>query len=170
MLLACLTAARAGKHFFCEVPLSMSLDGTEELIDLVERQGLVAAPGSQPPFHPLVRQVKAWLEDPAFGKLLLFNQGDGASSFQFRWDDIALLEPTGRSQHPVGIPQTAHGETSLVRTQDFVLRLSSDPDGKARWLPLRVTFDIPKGRHTLPLIVGPFPPVLISAGEAAGHE
>ncbi len=73
----CLTAARAGKHFFCEVPLSMSLDGTEELTDLVERQGLVAAPGSQPPFHPLVKQVKQWLEDPAFGKLLLFNQDWG---------------------------------------------------------------------------------------------
>lgn len=75
---ACLVAARAGKHFFSEVPLSIDLEGTEELLELVKGQSLVAAPGTQPPFHPLVKQAKAWMEDPAFGKLLMINEAFGS--------------------------------------------------------------------------------------------
>lgn len=70
----CLTAARAGKHVFCEVPLTMGLDGTDELAGLVAEKGIVVAPGIQVPFHPLFEQVKQWLVDPAFGKLLAIHQ------------------------------------------------------------------------------------------------
>ena len=73
----CLAAARAGKHFFCEVPLSISMDGIDELEALVSQKNLIAAPGVQLPFHPLLRQVKEWLRDPAFGKLLMVNQSFG---------------------------------------------------------------------------------------------
>ena len=75
---ACLVAARAGKHFFSEVPLSIGLEGTEELLELVKSQSLVAAPGTQPPFHPPVKPAKAWLEDPAVGKPLTINEAFGS--------------------------------------------------------------------------------------------
>ena len=65
-----LQVARAGKHFFCEVPLSINLDGIEALKKLVHENKLVAAPGCQTLFHPLFKQVKQWLADPEFGKLL----------------------------------------------------------------------------------------------------
>ncbi|MBN1345715.1 MAG: Gfo/Idh/MocA family oxidoreductase [Phycisphaerae bacterium] len=70
----CLTAARAGKHFFCEVPLSLNFDGVDELTELIDKKGIIAAPGIQAAFHPLVKQLKAWLDDPAFGDLLAIHQ------------------------------------------------------------------------------------------------
>ncbi len=67
---ACLLAARAGKHLFCEVPLSVNMDGIDELTELVSRRNLLFAPGCQPPFHPLYRQLKAWIAEAGFGKPL----------------------------------------------------------------------------------------------------
>ncbi len=68
----CLAAARAGKDFFCEIALSNSLDGTDELLALVKKHHLIAALGIQTPYHPLVAQAKNWLRDPALGKPLLY--------------------------------------------------------------------------------------------------
>jgi predicted dehydrogenase len=69
----CLAAARAGKHFFVEVPLSINLDGLDDLQSLVERHKIVAAPGTQPPFHPLFKRMKSWMQDPSFGRPLLLS-------------------------------------------------------------------------------------------------
>jgi predicted dehydrogenase len=60
----CLAAARAGKHWFCEVPLAIHLDGLDELRGLTCAKSLVAAPGCQLLFHPLGRAFKAWSESP----------------------------------------------------------------------------------------------------------
>jgi dipeptidyl aminopeptidase/acylaminoacyl peptidase len=122
-----------------------------------------------------IESSEAYGPERAVGRFLtvsfLFSQeGEGGSGLQLGWDDLALLEPTGRARHPVGIPQKAHGKVTLVRTQDFVFRISPQPESKNHWLPLSVTFDLPEGRHAVPLIVGPFPPTLISLGEAVGHE
>lgn len=68
---ACLAAARAGKHLFCEVPLAVNLDGLAELATLVAQNHLVLAPGCQPPFHPLYRQLKQWISAPDFGRALM---------------------------------------------------------------------------------------------------
>lgn len=65
-----LEAARARKHIFCEVPLSLNLDGVAELTELAEKHKLVIAPGCQPPMHPMFKQVKQWIEEPGFGKPL----------------------------------------------------------------------------------------------------
>jgi len=62
----CLAAARAGKHVFCEVPLAIEPAGIDELVRLAETKPLVVAPACQVPFHPLVRQAKQWLDEPAF--------------------------------------------------------------------------------------------------------
>jgi predicted dehydrogenase len=65
-----LAAARAKKHIFCEVPLSLNLDGVPELKELAEKHKLVIAPGCQPPMHPLFKQAKDWVGEPSFGKPL----------------------------------------------------------------------------------------------------
>jgi predicted dehydrogenase len=71
-------AIRAGKHAFCEVPLCTSLAGVEELIGLAAEKKLLIAPGTQPPLHPVWRKVKQWVNDPSFGKPLIYHQLFGA--------------------------------------------------------------------------------------------
>jgi predicted dehydrogenase len=62
-------AAQAGCHLFIEKPLSNSLNGVQELIDLVERQQLIALVAYQFRFHPGLRLVKSILEDGRLGRL-----------------------------------------------------------------------------------------------------
>lgn len=62
-------AASAGCHLFIEKPLSDSLAGVDELVDLVERQGLVALVAYQFRFHPGLRLVKSIIEQGKLGQL-----------------------------------------------------------------------------------------------------
>jgi len=64
-----LAAARAGCHLFIEKPLSHSLDGVDELIDLVESKDLVALVAYQFRFHPGLRLIKALLDEGRLGRL-----------------------------------------------------------------------------------------------------
>ncbi len=64
-----LAAARAGCHLFIEKPLSHSLEGVDELIDLVESKGSVAFVAYHFRFHPGLRHVKAVLEAGRLGQL-----------------------------------------------------------------------------------------------------
>ena len=73
----CLAAARAGKDFFCEIALSDSLAGGEELLRLVDEQGLVAALGINNPYHAVMRQAKTWLREEAFGAPLTYQMAYG---------------------------------------------------------------------------------------------
>ena len=66
----CLAAARAGTHWFCEVPLSINLDGIDELETLTLQQELVGAPGCQVLFHPLGRALKDWSQGALGGPIL----------------------------------------------------------------------------------------------------
>lgn len=75
---ACLAALEAGKHVFCEVPLSTNLDGIERLVELANDQQLVMAPGCDWAFHPLNQQVRRWLDDSAFGKPLFCHAIQGS--------------------------------------------------------------------------------------------
>lgn len=65
-----LAAARAGCHLFIEKPLAGSLDGIEELIDTVDRKGLVAFVAYQFRFHPGLRWIKTLLEERRLGRLV----------------------------------------------------------------------------------------------------
>jgi predicted dehydrogenase len=62
-------AARAGCHLFMEKPISHSLEGVDELLDLVERQQLVAFVGYQFRFHPGLRLIKSMIEENQLGQL-----------------------------------------------------------------------------------------------------
>lgn len=66
-------ALESGKNVFCEVPMGMTAAEARRLGALAEQKQVLAAPGAQQPFHPLVVQCRQWLRDPSFGKPLLFN-------------------------------------------------------------------------------------------------
>lgn len=64
-----LAAARVGCHLFIEKPLSHSLEGVDQLIDLVEAQQLVAFVAYQFRFHPGMRFIKRLLDEGRLGRL-----------------------------------------------------------------------------------------------------
>jgi predicted dehydrogenase len=70
-------AARAGCHLFIEKPLSHTLDGIDELIDLMESQRLVAMVGFNMRFHPVLTFVKSLLDADAIGPLLAVRHEHG---------------------------------------------------------------------------------------------
>jgi predicted dehydrogenase len=63
-------AAEAGCHLFIEKPLSHSLEGVQKLVDLVERQRLVALVAYQFRFHPGLQMVKSLLDDRKLGRVV----------------------------------------------------------------------------------------------------
>lgn len=65
-----LAAARADCHLFIEKPLSHSLEGVDELIEIVERKKLVGFVGYQFRFHPGLRWIKSLLEERRLGRLV----------------------------------------------------------------------------------------------------
>jgi predicted dehydrogenase len=65
-----LALARAGCHLFIEKPLAHEYAGVEELLGIVERQGLVATVGYQFRFHPCLTTTYAWLRSGAIGRVL----------------------------------------------------------------------------------------------------
>jgi predicted dehydrogenase len=64
-----LAAAQAGCHLFIEKPLSHSLEGVDELIDLVESKNLVAFVAYQFRFHPGLRAIRRLIDAGSLGQL-----------------------------------------------------------------------------------------------------
>lgn len=64
-----LAAARAGCHLFIEKPISHSLDGLEELLELVEQKQLTAFVAYQFRFHPGLQWLKSLLDEGRLGQL-----------------------------------------------------------------------------------------------------
>ncbi|MGH9970707.1 MAG: Gfo/Idh/MocA family protein [Pyrinomonadaceae bacterium] len=65
-----MAAARAGCHLFIEKPVSHSTEGLDELIDLVERNGLVALVAFQFRFHPGLLLLKDLIESGKLGRIV----------------------------------------------------------------------------------------------------
>ena len=65
-----LALARAGCHLFIDKPLAHEYAGVEELLDIVERQRLVATVGYQFRFHPCLTTTYALLRSGAIGRVL----------------------------------------------------------------------------------------------------
>jgi len=65
-----LALARAGCHLFIEKPLAHEYAGVDELLGLVESQGLVATVGYQYRFHPCLTITYDWLRSGAIGPVL----------------------------------------------------------------------------------------------------
>lgn len=66
-----IAAANAGSHLLIEKPLSDSMDGLDELTDIVDRNKLVAAVAFQFRFHPTLNAVKRWLTEGRIGDIVL---------------------------------------------------------------------------------------------------
>jgi len=65
-----MAAANAGCHLFIEKPLSHSLEGMTDLMEVVERKKLVAFVAYQFRFHPGLRYVKASLIERRLGRVV----------------------------------------------------------------------------------------------------
>jgi len=74
----CLAAARAGKHWFCEVPLAVNSRGIAELKELTQAKQLIGAPGCQVLFHPLGRALQEWAAGPLGGPILAASYSFGS--------------------------------------------------------------------------------------------
>jgi predicted dehydrogenase len=72
-----LELARAGCHLFIEKPLAHEYAGVEELIEIVERKGLVATVGYQLRFHPCLMTTHRLLESNAIGPVLAVQAESG---------------------------------------------------------------------------------------------
>jgi len=65
-----LAAARAGCHLLLEKPVSHSLEGLDELSQVVRQQRLTVLVGFQFRFHPGLQRVKQLLEEGAIGAVV----------------------------------------------------------------------------------------------------
>ncbi|WP_447603673.1 Gfo/Idh/MocA family protein [Nitrospira sp. Nam80] len=65
-----LEAAKAGCHLFIEKPLSDSLDGVKELIEITDRQRLVTFVAYQFRFNRGLRRIKSLLEERRLGRIV----------------------------------------------------------------------------------------------------
>lgn len=65
-----LSVAQNGCHLFIEKPLSHSLDGVDELVEIVAKKGLVTLVGCNMRFHPGIAKIKKLLESETIGKVL----------------------------------------------------------------------------------------------------
>jgi len=63
-------AARAGCHLFLEKPLSHTLEGLDELAELVEKQGLNVQVGFQLRFHPVFQKIKKAVQRGDIGRVV----------------------------------------------------------------------------------------------------
>jgi len=89
-------AAQAGKHFFCEA--SVVDDGLDELIQLCEETGLVAAPSSTMRFNPSVRRIKELVNEGRVGKPLVLTYHSGQYLPDWHpWEDYRTFYVAKRS-------------------------------------------------------------------------
>lgn len=67
---AALACVRAGCDLFVEKPVSQTMDGVPELIDVVEKNRGVAMVGYQLRFHPCVQSLQQIVQSKVLGRLL----------------------------------------------------------------------------------------------------
>ncbi len=65
-----LEAAKAGCHLLIEKPLSHTMEQIDELIRIVGQKQLVTLVAYNLRFHPLLLQIKKWLEDEKIGRVV----------------------------------------------------------------------------------------------------
>src|SRR5699024_10978259 len=62
-------AAKAGKHIFCEKPLSLTLKESKEMLDVVRAQNVVHMVGHNYRFAPAIQFAKQLIEEGRLGKI-----------------------------------------------------------------------------------------------------
>lgn len=67
---AAMAAARMNCHLFIEKPLSHTLEGIDELIQIVAQKKLISLVGCNMRFHPGLMKIKTLLEEGAIGRVV----------------------------------------------------------------------------------------------------
>src|SRR3990167_4879274 len=62
-------ALEAGCHIYIEKPVSHTLDGTDELMALADKQKKVVMVGCQLRFHPNLMEIKEWAQKGFIGQI-----------------------------------------------------------------------------------------------------
>lgn len=63
-------AAAAGRPLFCEKPLGVDLEGSQEIVDLVEQAGLINIVGLVLRSSPAVQAFRELIQDPLSGRVM----------------------------------------------------------------------------------------------------
>ncbi len=73
---ACIAAARAGKHIFCEKPLAMSVADAREMAAAIRSSGVVSQVGLVLRFSPVYTVIRAMVSEKSAGALLTATMRD----------------------------------------------------------------------------------------------
>ncbi len=73
---ACIAAARAGKHIFCEKPLAMTAAEAAEMAAAIKASGVTSQVGLVLRFSPVYNVIKAMYQQPDVGRLLSVTMRD----------------------------------------------------------------------------------------------
>ncbi len=73
---ACIAAARAGKHIFCEKPLAMSATEAEEMAGAIRASGVLSQVGLVLRFSPVYTVIRAMASEKTAGALLAATMRD----------------------------------------------------------------------------------------------
>jgi predicted dehydrogenase len=73
---ACIAAARAGKHIFCEKPLAMTVAEASEMAAAIKASGVMSQVGLVLRFSPVYNVIKAMFKEQGVGRLLSVTMRD----------------------------------------------------------------------------------------------
>ena len=73
---ACIAAARAGKHIFCEKPIAMTAAEASEMAAVIKASGVTSQVGLVLRFSPVYNVIKAMFKEPDAGRLLSVTMRD----------------------------------------------------------------------------------------------
>jgi predicted dehydrogenase len=73
---ACLMAARAGKHIFCEKPLAMTAADGQEMAGAIRSAGVIGQVGLVLRFSPVYTVIRALVSEPGAGAVLAVTMRD----------------------------------------------------------------------------------------------
>ena len=73
---ACLMAARAGKHIFCEKPLAMTTAEAREMAGAIRSAGVISHVGLVLRFSPVYTVIRALVSEPSAGAVLAVTMRD----------------------------------------------------------------------------------------------
>jgi len=108
-------ALLAGKHVFCEKPLTLKSAEADELVKIAQEKNLRLMVGHVMVYHPAIRRIKQVLESGEIGNLLYINSirvnlGLARAHENALWSltphDLSIILYLFEGEHPVGVSAT----------------------------------------------------------------
>ena len=62
-----IAALNAGKHVLCEKPAAVNLNQLDQILEVAKTRGLLFMEGMKPPFYPLYKKLKQYLQNDPIG-------------------------------------------------------------------------------------------------------